>query len=125
MWPDRRIIDLFGIEFPILQAPMAGPCYADMAIAVAEAGGLGSLPTATLTPDKMRSELQLIRQQTAKPINLNFFCHQPPSPDAAREEKWRQRLKPYYSEFEIDPAAPIPSSDRAPFNEALCQLVEE
>ena len=125
MWPDRRIIDLFGIEFPILQAPMAGPCYADMAIAVAQAGGLGSLPTATLTPDQMRSELQIIRQQTAKPINLNFFCHQAPEIDAAREAAWRKRLGPYYAEFSIDPAAPIPSSNRTPFDDALCRLVEE
>lgn len=125
MWPDRRLIDLFGIEHPIIQAPMAGPCYADMAIAVMEAGALGSLPTATFTPEQARAELRLIRQQSAKPINLNFFCHQPPVPDEARESKWRRRLKPYYDEFGIDPAAPVPGSNRAPFNDALCQLVEE
>ncbi|MBV5324733.1 MAG: nitronate monooxygenase, partial [Rhodospirillaceae bacterium] len=99
MWPDRRIIDLFGIEVPIIQAPMAGPCYADMVVAVAEAGGLGSLPTATFTPEQARAELQIIRQQTAKPINLNFFCHQAPVIDPAREQHWRARLAPYYDEF--------------------------
>jgi nitronate monooxygenase len=125
MWPDRRILDLFGIELPIIQAPMAGPCYADMAIAVAEAGGLGSLPTATMTPDQARTEMQIIRQQTARPINLNFFCHQEPVPDQGREDHWRQKLSPYYREFGIDPAGPIPTSNRAPFNDALCQLVEE
>jgi Nitronate monooxygenase len=51
MWPDRRIQDLFGIELPIIQAPMAGPVLSDMVIAVAEAGGLGSLPCATITPE--------------------------------------------------------------------------
>jgi nitronate monooxygenase len=125
MWPDRRLLDLFDIEHPILQAPMAGPCYADMAIAVAEAGGLGSLPTATFTPDQAREQLQIIRQQTAKPINVNFFCHRAPVVDEAREMTWRQRLKPFYQEFGIDPAAPIPTSNRAPFNDALCRLVEE
>jgi len=67
MWPDRRLLELFHVEHPILQAPMAGPCYADMAVAVAEAGGLGSLPTATFTPDQMREQLQIIRQQTQSP----------------------------------------------------------
>ncbi|WP_374653868.1 NAD(P)H-dependent flavin oxidoreductase [Dongia sp.] len=125
MWPDRRLTSLFGIDHPILQAPMAGPCYADMAVAVAEAGGLGALPTATFTPEQARAELQIIRQQTARPINLNFFCHRPPDIDAAREAGWRARLKPFYEEFGIDPTAPIPASNRAPFNDALCQLVEE
>lgn len=125
MWPDRRILDLFGIEHPILQAPMAGPCFADMAIAVAEAGGLGSLPTATMAPDQARSEIQIVRQQTSRPINLNFFCHQDPAADETREAQWRRMLGPYYSEFGIDPAGPIPASSRAPFNDALCRMVEE
>lgn len=46
MWPDRRILDLLGIELPIIQAPMAGANGSAMAIAVSEAGGLGSLPCA-------------------------------------------------------------------------------
>lgn len=125
MWPDRRILDLFGIELPIIQAPMAGPVFADMVIAVAEAGGLGSLPTATMSVDEARAQLEIIRQQTGKPINVNFFCHEPPQEDPAREEKWRARLKPYYAEFGIDAASPIPTSNRAPFDEAMCRLVEE
>lgn len=125
MWPERRILDLFHIDLPILQAPMAGPCFADMAIAVAEAGGLGSLPTATFTADQVRAELQKIRQGTKRPINLNFFCHTGPAVDPAREAAWRDRLAPYYRELGVDPAAPVPTASRAPFNDALCQLVEE
>jgi len=125
MWPDRRILDLFGIELPIIQAPMAGPCFADMAVAVAEAGGLGSLPTATLSPDEARTELQIIRQQTARPINVNFFCHREPASDPAREAGWRRRLEPYYRELGLDPAMSAPPDDRAPFNDELCRLVEE
>ena len=94
MWPDRRIQDLLGIELPIIQAPMAGPVFSEMVIAVAEAGGLGSLPCATLSVEQMRSDLGIIRQRTAKPINLNFFCHGPPVPDAAREATWRSALEP-------------------------------
>ncbi|HEU4727170.1 MAG TPA: nitronate monooxygenase [Kofleriaceae bacterium] len=125
MWPDRRILELFHIDVPILQAPMAGPCFADMAIAVAEAGGLGSLPTATMSTEQVRAELQKFRQHTARPINVNFFCHSTPVADPAREAAWRARLEPYYRELGVDPGAPIPSASRAPFNDALCRIVEE
>lgn len=81
MWPDRRIQDLLGIELPIIQAPMAGPVLSDMVIAVAEAGGLGSLPCALLSPDQFRTELGIVRQRTSRPVNVNFFCHKPPKQD--------------------------------------------
>ncbi|GLS22308.1 2-nitropropane dioxygenase [Labrys miyagiensis] len=125
MWPDRRIQDLLGIELPIIQAPMAGPVWSDMVIEVAEAGGLGSLPCATITVDQVRSELGIIRQRTAKPINVNFFCHTPPVPDAPRETGWRKRLESYYLEAGLDPNGPVPVSNRAPFDDTLCGLVED
>jgi nitronate monooxygenase len=126
MWPDHRILDLFRIELPIIQAPMAGPTLSDMVIGVAEAGGLGSLPTANLSPAQVRSELEAIRRGTGKPINVNFFCHAPQASDPAREAAWRARLAPYYRELgrELDPA-PKPASGRAPFDDELCRLVEE
>jgi nitronate monooxygenase len=125
MWPNRRVMDLFRIEHPILLAPMAGSADADLAIAVCEAGGLGSLPVASIDEAKMRSEIAKIRAATSKPINLNFFCHKPPVPSNAREHAWRERLKPYYEELGIDPAAPVPSSNRTPFDAAFCAAVEE
>ena len=80
---------LFGTELPIIQAPMAGVQGSALAIAVSEAGGLGSLPCAMLGMDAMRTELERIRSQTAKPFNANFFCHSPPAPNAAGEAAWQ------------------------------------
>lgn len=125
MWRDRRILDLFGIEHPILLAPMAGPVLSEMAIAVAREGGLGSLPSAMLSPDQTRAELEKFRATVKAPVNLNFFCHTPPVPDEKREAAWRAKLAPYYAELGVDPAAPIPVSSRTPFDENLCRLVEE
>ncbi|MCU1237898.1 MAG: 2-nitropropane dioxygenase [Candidatus Solibacter sp.] len=125
MWPDRRILDLLGIELPIIQSPMAGAQDSDLAVAVAEAGGLGSLPCAMLTPAQVRAEVDSIRRRTARPINLNFFCHTPPHPDPDRELAWRRRLAPYYSEFGLDPERPIAPSNRAPFDSAMCDVVEQ
>jgi nitronate monooxygenase len=125
MWPDRRIQELLGIDLPIVQAPMAGAVGTEMAIAVAEAGGLGSLPCALLTPEKIRTELGVIRQRTARPINVNFFCHRPPETDPAREAGWRERLAPYYAELGLDPATPTGGAQRTPFDEAACDVVAE
>ncbi|MCU1295863.1 MAG: 2-nitropropane dioxygenase [Acidobacteriaceae bacterium] len=123
-WPDRRIQHLFGIELPIIQAPMAGANSSDMVVAVSEAGGLGSLPCA---PEEggIRSELAIIQERTSRPINLNFFCHRPPRIDAVREAAWRQRLEIYFRELGLDPSASIPSLSRTPFDSVGCDLVVE
>ena len=124
-WPSQQLHKLFGIEIPIVQAPMAGANLSAMTIAVSEAGGLGSLPCAMLSPDQVRQELDAIRRQTSKPINLNFFCHRPPMANAEREALWRERLARYYAELGIDPPASQASGARAPFDSALCDVVEE
>jgi nitronate monooxygenase len=125
MWPDRRILDLFGIDLPIIQAPMAGSVGSEMVIAVSEAGGLGSLPCAMLSVDQARNELGIIRQRTSRPINVNFFCHRPPEVNAAREAAWRTRLHGYYAEFGLDPDTVPAGPGRAPFDEAMADLMDE
>jgi nitronate monooxygenase len=125
MWPDRRVLDLFRIELPIIQAPMAGANGSAMAIAVSEAGGLGSLPCGMLDAAKMRAEIGVIRQRTRKPINVNFFCHTPPKADPQRDAAWKARLSAYYAEFGLDPNADVPSANRAPFDAAMCEIVED
>src|SRR5437763_5247097 len=96
---------LLGIDLPIIQAPMAGVQGGALAVAVSDAGGLGSLPCAMLGPDAMRKELAAIRAQTGRPFNVNFFCHQSPAPDTDRESAWRALLAPYYEELGLDPGA--------------------
>ncbi|NVN86636.1 MAG: nitronate monooxygenase [Rhodopseudomonas sp.] len=125
MWPDRRLLDLIDIEFPILLAPMAGVMDAELAIAAAEGGALASLPCAMLSADKAREQVGIFRQRVTAPINLNFFCHQPVDADPAREAGWRRRLGAYYQELGLDPDAPNTAANRAPFDEAMCVLVEE
>ena len=116
---------LFGIELPIIQAPMAGAQGSALAIAVSHAGGLGSLPCAMLTPEALHAELVTIRAQTNKPFNVNFFCHTPPQPDAAREAVWRAALAPHFREFGIDPATIPAGPGRAPFSEVAADILEE
>jgi nitronate monooxygenase len=125
MWPNRQLLDLIGIDLPIIQAPMAGANGSAMAIAVSEAGGLGSLPCAMLDAAKMRTEIGVIRQQTAKPVNVNFFCHEPAAPEPDRDAEWKRHLGAYYEELGLDVSASAPAVNRTPFDEAMCEIVED
>jgi len=116
---------LLEIELPIIQAPMAGVQGSALAVAVTNAGGLGSLPCAMLSPDELRKELTAIREQTDRPFNVNFFCHSPPTPDAGREAAWRATLAPYYKEFGLDPNAVVQGRSREPFNAESADVLEE
>ena len=120
-----RLQSLLGIDLPIIQAPMAGVQLSALAVAVSNAGGLGSLPCAMLAPDAMRKELSALRAGTTRPYNVNFFCHVQPAPSAEREAAWRKALAPYFAEYGIDPAT-IPSGPgRLPFSAEAADVLEE
>lgn len=117
--------DLLGVELPVIQAPMAGVQGSALAIAVSNAGGLGSLPCAMLSPADLHAELSALRAGTNRPFNVNFFCHTQPTPDPERDAAWRAKLSPYYKEFGIDPAAPTSiGPSRMPFNHEAADLLE-
>ena len=116
---------LFGTELPIIQSPMAGVQSAALAIAVSNAGGLGSLPCAMLAPDGVCRELATIKAQTRAPYNVNFFCHAQPTPDAEREARWRETLAPYYRELGIDPATIPTGPGRNPFTAEMADVLDE
>ncbi len=122
---DRNLQKRLGISIPIIQAPMAGVQGSALAIAVSNAGGLGSLPTAMFGADAMRAELKSVRAGTNRPFNVNCFCHVPPVADAAREAAWRGGLAPYYREFAIDPAGIPEGGGRRPFDAGLADLLSE
>jgi nitronate monooxygenase len=124
-WPNDRILKLLGIDLPIIQAPMAGATTSAMAIAVAQAGGLGSIAGAMLSLSEVRAEFGVIRAKTSKPINLNFFCHADSISDPARETAWRQRLKSYYLELGLCPEMPTAGLSIAPFSALHCDLVAD
>jgi nitronate monooxygenase len=116
---------LLGIDLPIIQAPMAGVQGGALAVAVAEAGGLGSLPCAMLDPDALRRELTAIRTRTGRPFNVNFFCHAAPTLDPDREAAWRASLARYYREFGIDADAIPAGPSRRPFGAEAAEVLEE
>ena len=98
MWPRRDLIDLFGIEHPILQAPMAGDATPALAAAVSNAGGLGGLGCSSYSADELRAQAGAIRAQTNRPFNLNFFAHAAPQPNAAADAATSAKLASFYAE---------------------------
>lgn len=117
--------ELLDIELPIIQAPMAGVQDSRLALAVSEAGGLGSVPCALLSTEGVRQEVLHLQKHSSKPFNLNFFCHTPATVDSAREAAWLSALAPYFEEYGIDPAAISSGPGRMPFNAEAAELVEE
>jgi nitronate monooxygenase len=115
--------ELFDIELPIIQAPMAGVQGSALAMAVSNAGGLGSLPCAMLAPDAIRAEIVAIRAGTTRPFNVNFFCHAEPRADEAREARWRAALAPYFDELGVDAMAVSAGPTRAPFGAEAAELL--
>ena len=124
MPPMKRLPELLQTEHPLIQAPMAGVQGSALAMAVSDAGALGSLPCAMLTPEVLTRELQALRAGTSGPVNLNFFCHTPPEPDAAREAAWRRALAPFYAEAGLDLTTVPVGAGRVPFSHAIADVIE-
>ena len=121
------LLSLLGTRLPLIQAPMAGSQGAALAVAVCNAGGLGSLPCAMLTPEALHRELTALTAGiigTGAPYNVNFFCHNLPVPDATREAGWRSALAPYYAEAGLDVDAVPTGPGRVPFDAAMADALE-
>jgi nitronate monooxygenase len=112
-------------RLPIIQAPMAGSQGVELCAAVCEAGGLGSLPAAMLTPSELRDQIAEIRRRTPAPFNVNFFCHVLPKQDPERQTQWLRELAQDYAEAALDPSAGGGGPVRTPFDSAMAEIVEE
>jgi nitronate monooxygenase len=124
MWPRSDLIELLGIREPILQAPMAGATTPELAAAVTDAGGLGALGAAVLSPDELRRQVGAFRVLASGPLNVNFFVHtERPATDEA-VARVSERLAGYYRELGID-VHPEPVSGAPPFGEEMLEVVLE
>lgn len=111
-------------KYPLIQAPMAGVQDSRLALAVSNAGAVGSIPCAMLSEEKLQSELVTLVHATDKPINLNFFCHPVPEADPEIEKQWRKLLLPYYDKYRIKQSAIKDGLARVPFSNEIADLIE-
>jgi len=80
----QRLTRLVGVTYPVIQGGMAWVADAQLAAAVSNAGGLGVIASAHLTPDQLRSEIRAARKMTAKPFGVNIMLMSPNAGAAAR-----------------------------------------
>jgi len=102
MHSTSNFIEKLGIRFPIIQAPMAGVSTPELAAAVSNAGGLGSLGVGASTVDQARTMIEQTRRLTGQPFNVNVFCHAPAKRDSGREKAWLAYLAPLFNEAGLD-----------------------
>lgn len=123
--PTHWLAREFGLPLPVLQAPMAGAQDHVLALAVAQAGGLGAIPAAMLSPAALRTELAAFRASSTAPLNVNFFCHTPPVPDAAAQARWLAALQPHFQTWGVDPSAIDSGPGRLPFADDTANLLAD
>ena len=106
--------------------PMAnGSQGVELCVSVSEAGGLGSLPTAMLSPTELRDQIAAIRTRTHAPFNVNFFCHMHPRPNPEGQARWLDELARDYAEAALDPTAAKYGPGGAPFDPAMAEVVKD
>ena len=126
MWNDRKVLDLLGIEHPIIQAPMASATNALVVAGVSNAGGLGSFGAAGTPPAKLRETVAAIRQSTDRPFNINLFAAHTEEfdRDVRPGPRLAEKLAAYHAEFGLG-AVPVPGPMFGPFDDQLDVLVTE
>ena len=125
MWPRRDLLDLLGIEHPIIQAPMASASTPELVAAVSNAGGLGCYGAAATPPAKLRQVIDRIRALTDQPFLVNLFA---PDVERYRLEPGQQAgmaeaLAPWHEELGAG-KVPEPVPTIGPFAEQAAVLLE-
>lgn len=123
-WP-RTFADRLGVTHPIVLAPMAGgPSTPELAAAVSNAGGLGSVAGGYLPPEGLRDVIRRTRTLTARPFAVNLFAPVPrETPATADIDRARRAVAPFRAELglpDAGPPGPLPS-----FDEELRVILDE
>jgi len=118
-----QLTKLLGIDKPVIQAPMAGAQDWELAVAVSESGGLGSIPCGMLNEHQVIEQITQFKKRSSKPYNLNFFCHEMPALDSQALRTWQNKLQPYYDALGINPSAEIKGL-RLPFSQQMADVLE-
>lgn len=103
----QSVTQWLGIEQPIIQAPMLGVSTPQLAAAVSNGGGLGSISVAASTAQQARAQIGEVRALTARPFNVNLFCHRPMASSPAAQARWLEHLRPFFAEFGATPPSEL------------------
>lgn len=125
MWSDNQLVNLLGITYPLIQAPMAGGSTPpELVAAVSNSGGLGSVGAGYLSPAQLRAEIKTIRQLTERPFAVNLFIPEPATVTPAELEATNRLMQPYYAELGVV-GPPAPEQYAQSFDEQMAVIMEE
>lgn len=115
-----------NLQYPIIQAPMAGVSTPEMAAAVTQAGALGSISIGASTPQQAAEMIAKTQALTGGPINVNVFCHAPVQRNAEREQAWIARFAELFARYEAEPPAALQEIYQTfHANEAMLKVIEQ
>src|SRR5579883_1439078 len=104
-----RFCARFGLERPILLAPMAGASAPALSIAVIQAGGMGACGALLMSPQEILSWGQQVREHSRNAFNLNLWI---PDPKPVREPAQEARVRAFLARW--GPAVPEQAGDSTP-----------
>ena len=108
-----------GAAHPVIQAPMAGGATTPALVsAVSEAGALGFLGAAYLSPDQIADAARAVRARTSRPFGINLFAPIEPTPVPRDATRALDALAPYHAELHLDAPA-VPTRTRHDFDAQL------
>ncbi|MDM5326660.1 nitronate monooxygenase [Neobacillus sp. CF12] len=126
----NKLTELLKIEFPIIQAPMAGGITTSRLVAeVANAGGLGMIGAGYMTPSQIRDQIREIKRLTSNPFGINLFI---PNKFTCSEKEVKSAaalLQPIREQLNLPPddGVDIPTSNHLfeTFTEQIKVIIEE
>lgn len=121
-WPRTEFTEKARVALPLIQAPMAGSTTPELVAAVSNAGGVGSLGAALMTPEEIRKAVRKVRELTRRPFNVNLFFYSMPH-EVLPLEPYLKRLKSY--EKEVGFSASLELSSPSTFEKQIEVLLEE
>jgi nitronate monooxygenase len=106
---------------------MAGVATPELAAAVSNAGGLGSIGVGATDVAGARAMIQATRARTDRPFNVNLFVHATAQADVPREQQWLQALRPLFNAYGAEPPSTLRTIYTSFADDAamLAMLVEE
>ncbi|TCS93895.1 NAD(P)H-dependent flavin oxidoreductase [Hazenella coriacea] len=122
---NNRLTEMLDIQYPIIQAGMAGQVTSsEMVAAVSNAGGLGTLGAGYMTPEIIRKQIQGIKKLTDRPFAVNLFVtHSIPTYSPTEIQNANDRLKPIRDELNL--STPKIDEFSIPFEEQMKVVLEE
>ncbi len=117
------LMDRLAVDHPIIVAPMGGATTVDLVVAASEAGALGFLASAYLTPEQIREESRQLKARTSCPFGNNLFASLPPPEEPANPQAALEHMSRFNAELQLpSPTLPVFTGNR--FEEKLQAVLD-